>query len=292
MKILITGARGFVGARLMKELEGAIAAPSIQGMNEEQIKRIVEESEADVIIHTAAISDVGTCEKTPEASYHANVLLPVYLANSSDGRKLICFSSDQVYRGCESDGPYREDEAKPANIYGAHKLEMEQRVLDRQPDSVMLRAEWMYDYISPRGNYLLNVLNAEETLTFGCQYRGITYLREVCENLERIVKLPENGLQQSGKLSGEAVLAENQPGKQNVILQLPGGVYNFGSETTQSMYEITKEFLQITGSRQQVQEGSLVHNLWMDCRKAAQYGIVFSDVMGGLRRCLVDYRLI
>ena len=64
------------------------------------------------------------------------------------------------------------------------------------------------------------------------------------------------------------------------------------SETTQSMYEITKEFLQITGSRQQVQEGSLVHNLWMDCRKAAQYGIVFSDVMGGLRRCLADYGLL
>ena len=64
------------------------------------------------------------------------------------------------------------------------------------------------------------------------------------------------------------------------------------SETTQSMYEITKEFLQITGSRQQVQEGSLVHNLWMDCSKAAQYGIVFSDVMGGLRRCLCDYGLL
>ena len=167
MKILVTGAHGFVGTRLMKELERAIAAPSIQGMNEKQIRQIVEESEADVIIHTAAISDVGICEKNPEESYYANVLLPVYLAKASDGRKLICFSSDQVYRGCESDGPYREDEAKPANIYGAHKLEMEQRVLDRQPDSVLLRAEWMYDYISPRGNYLLNVLNAKETLTFG-----------------------------------------------------------------------------------------------------------------------------
>ena len=210
------------GTRLMKELEGAIAAPSIQGMNEKQIRQIVEESEADVIIHTAAISDVGICEKNPEESYYANVLLPVYLAKASDGKKLICFSSDQVYRGCESDGPYREDEAKPANIYGAHKLEMEQRVLDRQPDSVFLRAEWMYDYISPKGNYLLNVLNAKETFTFGRQYRGITYLREVCENLERIVKLPENGLRQSGKLSGEAVLAENQPGKQDVILRLPG----------------------------------------------------------------------
>lgn len=104
MKILITGAHGFVGTRLMKELEGAIAAPSIQGMNEKQIRQIVEESEADVIIHTAAISDVGICEKNPEESYYANVLLPVYLAKASDGKKLICFSSDQVYRGCESDG--------------------------------------------------------------------------------------------------------------------------------------------------------------------------------------------
>lgn len=282
MKILVTGARGFVGARLMKELEGAIVAPSIQGMNEEQIKRIVEESKADVIIHTAAISDVGICEKNPEDSYHANVLLPVYLANASNGRKLICFSSDQVYRGCESDGPYREDEAKPANIYGAHKLEMEQRVLDRQPDSVMLRAEWMYDYISPRGNYLLNVLNAKETLTFGHQYRGITYLREVCENMERIIKMQEKELQRKDKMSSG----------QNSVWQLPGGIYNFGSETTQSMYEITKEFLRITGSKQQVQEGSAAHNLWMDCGKAAEHGVVFSDVMDGLKRCLGDYGLV
>lgn len=258
MKILVTGAHGFVGTRLMKELEGAIAAPSIQGMNEKQIRQIVEESEADVIIHTAAISDVGICEKNPEESYYANVLLPVYLAKASDGKKLICFSSDQVYRGCESGVPYREDEAKPANIYGAHKLEMEQRVLDRQPDSVLLRAEWMYDYISPRGNYLLNVLNAKETLTFGHQYRGITYLREVCENMERVIKLP-------------------------------GGIYNFGSETTQSMYEITKDFLRITGSKQMVKEVPAAHNLWMDCGKAAEYGVVFSDVIGGLKRCLVDY---
>ena len=49
---------------------------------------------------------------------------------------------------------------------------MEQRVLDRQPDSVLLRAEWMYDYISPRGNYLLNVLNAKETLTLDVSIVG------------------------------------------------------------------------------------------------------------------------
>ena len=261
MRILITGTTGFVGHKLKASYKDAIAAPSLRNATQDMVKKIVEESEADVVIHTAAISDIGTCQKDPQNSYFANVQIPLYLAAACKDRKLICFSSDQVYRGCESDGPYREDEAKPANIYGAHKLEMEQRVLDRQPDSVMLRAEWMYDYISPRGNYLLNVLNAEETLTFGKQYRGITYLREVCENMERVIKLP-------------------------------GGVYNFGSETTQSMYEITKEFLRITGSRQQVQEGSAVHNLWMDCGKAAEHGVVFSGVMDGLKRCLGDYGLI
>ena len=48
MKILITGAHGFVGTRLMKELEGAIAAPSIQGMNEKhQADRGGERSRCD-----------------------------------------------------------------------------------------------------------------------------------------------------------------------------------------------------------------------------------------------------
>ena len=73
------------------------------------------------------------------------------------------------------------------------------------------------------------------------------------------------------------------------VIKLPGGIYNFGSETTQSMYEITKDFLRITGSKQMVKEVPAAHNLWMDCGKAAEYGVVFSDVIGGLKRCLVDY---
>ena len=262
MKILITGARGFVGARLMKELEGAIAAPSIQGMNEEQIKRIVEESEADLIIHTAAISDVGTCEKTPEASYHANVLLPVYLANSSDGRKLICFSSDQVYSACKEEGPYIEEVVKPGNIYAEHKLEMEERVLELVPSAVMLRAEWMYDYVSPKPNYFLNVLHASQQVSFSSrQFRGITYLKEVVENMDH-------------------------------VMTLPGGAYNFGSETTQSMYEITEQFLQLLGKDVQLQDALPRHNLWMNCEKARKYGIEFSEVSDGLKRCLNDYKTV
>ena len=150
--ILVTGATGFVGHKIMEVCEGSIAAPSLRNITQEDVNRIIEESDADVIIHTAAISNIGVCEADPDASYFANVQIPLFIARASKGRKLICFSSDQVYSGCGEGGPYLEDTVKPANTYAEHKLEMEQRVLEIDPDAVMLRAEWRYDYNLTRSN--------------------------------------------------------------------------------------------------------------------------------------------
>lgn len=258
--VLITGASGFVGNKLLNTLEDAKPLPSLRGATKEAIKRMIEENDADVIIHTAAIADMGICEKNPEASFHANVMIPLYLAQACQNRKLICFSSDQVYNGNSEIGPYLEDMAAPTNIYGKHKLEMEQRVLDILPSAVMLRAEWMYDIHSNKGNYFINLLQAKEAVPFSSsQYRGVTYLREVAENMEKVITLP-------------------------------GGIYNFGSETTKSMYEITKQFLAYMNKDIKVIESSPRHNLWMNCEKARKYGVDFSDTLDGLIRCAEDYR--
>lgn len=88
-KILITGTTGFVGSKLLNSLDNAIASPSLRGATQEDIKRIIEESDAEIIIHTAAISDIGECEADHDASNYANVLIPTYIANASKGRKLI-----------------------------------------------------------------------------------------------------------------------------------------------------------------------------------------------------------
>lgn len=122
---------------------------------------------------------MGICENNPEESYFANVQVPMYLAKAAKGRKLICFSSDQVYSGCDDDGPYAEENVKSANVYATHKLEMEQRVLDIEPSAVMLRAEWMYDMETTKDNYF-TLLNKEKAVYFSSQeFRGITYLKEV-----------------------------------------------------------------------------------------------------------------
>ena len=260
--ILVTGTTGFVGGKIMECCRDVIACPSLRDASEDEVKRIVCESGADTIIHTAAISDIGECQKNPDASYRANVLLPVYLARASKGKKLICFSSDQVYSGAKAACPFTEDMVKPANLYAQHKLEMENRVLDIDPDAVMLRAEWMYDYYLKKSNYFMNMINAQGSVSASSQeYRGITYVKEVAENMERVASLP-------------------------------GGAYNFGSESTKSMHEITKEFLLALGKDVIVTDFSADRNLWMNCHKARQHGIVFSNVENGLIKCARDYGYI
>lgn len=260
--ILVTGASGFVGGKIMQMCKGVVACPTLRGLSEDDIKRIVEERDVDTIIHTAAISDVGACQADPEASYIANVQIPIYLAKAAKHAKLIYFSSDQVYTGVEEEGPYTEDMARPNNVYASHKLEMEERVLDISPDAVMLRAEWMYDYYLKRSNYFMNIINAEESIAVSSrQYRGITYVKEVAENMEKIIKLP-------------------------------GGAYNFGSETTKSMYEITEEFLTTLGKDIKIEAAPPRHNLWMNCEKAKKQGLEFSRVEDGLIKCARDYGLL
>lgn len=52
----------------MKSLKDTVAAPSLRNATEQDIARIVKESGADTIIHTATIADMGICEEDPEAS--------------------------------------------------------------------------------------------------------------------------------------------------------------------------------------------------------------------------------
>ena len=260
--ILVTGPNGFVGEKIMKLCKDVIPCPSLRTASEEDIRRIVAESGADTIIHTAAISDIGTCQANPEASYRANVQIPVWLAKAAKNVKLICFSSDQVYSGMEEEGPYSEETVKPGNLYAEHKLLMEQQVLDMAPDAVMLRAEWMYDYYEKKSNYFMNILRAAEQLSFSSrQYRGVTYVKEVALNMEK-------------------------------VMELPGGAYNFGSETTKSMYEITREFLNLLGKDVKLEDAPPRQNLWMNCEKARKLGVDFLTVDEGLKACAKDYHLI
>ena len=224
MKILVTGPKGFVGSRIMDALH-AVGAPPLREASEDDIRRIVDEAEPDVIIHTAAISDIPTCEQNPEASYRANVII---------------------------------------NLYARHKLEMENRALALSPDTVLLRAAWMYDMprygVRNRHNFLMNMLREKELAFSATQRRGITYVREVAENMR-------------------------------AAASLPGGVYNYGSENTLTMLETAQWLKDELGLPVRLTDAGPRHNLWMDCAKLREQGISFRSTVDGLKRCLEDYAL-
>ena len=274
-KVLVSGAGGFVGARIMMQLADrytlrAFPKGMLAAADEAAVAELVHQEQPDVILHTAAVSDTGYSEKHPEESYRANVELSLWMARAArkTGAKLVSFSSDQVYAGSAAEGPLAEDVPLfPANVYGRHKLEAEQRVLDTLPDAVLLRATWMYDlpgYGLPiRGNYLLNLYTAAlrgGTLRFSCHdYRGITYAREAVERLTQ-------------------------------AMELPGGVYNFGSENDCDMYTTAQRTCETLGIRPALEKQELRRNLLMDGSKfRAVAGVGFADTQAGVKNCLRDY---
>ena len=262
MRILVTGAHGFVGARIMDELKDAIPAPSLRGATEDAIKQLIDTVGPDVIIHTAAISDIPTCEREPEGSYHANVEIPLWLART--GVKLVAFSTDQVYSGCTDEGPYAETLVAPANLYAKHKLEMEQRTMEANLNSVLLRATWMYDMpmygIANRGNFLVNMLQSREIFFSSTQHRAVTYVREVAHHIMEAASLP-------------------------------GGIYNYGSENDLTMMDTALWLKKALSLPVVIHDAGPKHNLWMDCTRIKNKGIHFNHTLDGLKKCIADYGL-
>lgn len=269
MNILLTGANGFVGQRIQARMS-VIAAPSLRSATEDDIRSMIDACQPDVVIHTAAISDIGTCERNPESSLHANVLVPQWIAKAAGNAKQIYFSSDQVYSGLAHRGPYGEDDVAPANTYARHKLTMEETVLAAAPQAILLRATWMYDMpiygAANRSNFLMNLLRAAaagENLSFSSQQvRGITYVRDVADKIQEILDH-----------------------------DIPGGIYNFGSENALDMLKTARICADMLGLRLQIADTDSRHDLNMDCTKLRRFGVSFPDTIEGMRRCKADYGL-
>ncbi len=278
-KILVTGARGFVGARVMDYFKNAIAFPSeiLRAYAPEKgVVEYVKRIQPTAIIHTAAISDIRECEKNPDASYLANVVLPDALnkAAMEENIKILMFSSDQVYSGMTEDGPFSDEIElpEPANIYARHKLLSEKRTLDANPDCVHLRATWMYDMPmyghKNRANFLTIALKAAKTgIPMNAsvnQHRAVTYVRQVAENLER-------------------------------MLSVPGGTYNYGSANDKNMYETTLSFFKAIGlediAKFLVRKTENSGSLWITLDKLNRNGVFFDTTIQGFDRVIQDYAL-
>ena len=146
-RILITGSNGLLGQKLVDLLRkqasvdliatarGNNRLPVTEGYTyaslditvQEEVSDIFDQFKPDMVIHTAAMTNVDTCETDRDGCDVLNVNSVAYLIEACEkhGTYLCHLSTDFIFDG--ADGPYTEEGiANPISYYGESKLKAEQ----------------------------------------------------------------------------------------------------------------------------------------------------------------------
>ncbi len=147
MKILITGSNGLLGQKLLEKLrqdssvqlivtskgenrvseKGGYTYFDLDITNNDAVAQLIASEKPQVVINTAAMTNVDLCEDEKEACDALNVDAVKYLADACANidAHLIQISTDFIFDG--EDGPYKEtDIPNPLSYYGLSKLKSEQ----------------------------------------------------------------------------------------------------------------------------------------------------------------------
>jgi dTDP-4-dehydrorhamnose reductase len=177
-RILVTGSNGLLGQKITERVlakadfeliatsKGANRYPVSGGytyaemdiLNPENMAEVIAEFKPDAIIHTAAMTNVDTCEAEPAMATALNVgaLYTLIAIAERLNIQLIHLSTDFVFDGAA--GPY--DEAalpNPLSFYGETKLKAERLVQSSSAHWVILRTILVYGIVSDmsRSNIVL-----------------------------------------------------------------------------------------------------------------------------------------
>ncbi|MGC9002359.1 MAG: dTDP-4-dehydrorhamnose reductase [Dictyoglomus sp.] len=149
MKVLITGAGGFLGQYFVKEFQDHDVIPlthkDINIEDKNTIEKIIE-LKPDLVIHPAAIRSPDICERDPDLAWKVNALGTKHIAIACSilDIPLIYISTDYVFSG-DKNSPYTEfDTPNPINVYGRTKLQGELFVKEFCEKYFIIRTSYVF----------------------------------------------------------------------------------------------------------------------------------------------------
>jgi dTDP-4-dehydrorhamnose reductase len=185
LKVLITGSNGLLGQKVIdlhaqygvdliatsagedRDSRLGYLYQSLDITDREAVFQAVALHEPDVVINTAAMTNVDLCETERQQCDRINVEAVGHLADACliHNAHLVHVSTDFIFDG--EKGPYKEeDEARPINYYGLSKWKSEQLLQKHTVSYSILRTGLVYGFI-PKLSRSNIVLWAREALLKG-----------------------------------------------------------------------------------------------------------------------------
>jgi dTDP-4-dehydrorhamnose reductase len=172
-RMLIIGARGFVGATLADAAApfyevfsgDCLAAESPEDVtlditDENSVRAAFDRVTPDVVLLFAAMSDIDRCQTEPALAYAVNVRGAEHVACSAARKnaRLLYTSSAAVFDGTRR-GYREEDPPTPVSLYGETKAKAEAIIKAAAPSAVVLRLALVLGFAGRSGtNSLLDNL--------------------------------------------------------------------------------------------------------------------------------------
>ncbi|WP_447642034.1 MULTISPECIES: dTDP-4-dehydrorhamnose reductase [Chitinophagaceae] len=200
--IVVTGSNGQLGSEL-KHFQSQLpqykwvftSRDELNLDSEDAIHRFFEQYQPEWFVNCAAYTAVDKAESEQEAALAANAKAPEVIAKAAAtmGTKLIHISTDYVFHG-DGERPYQpEDVTNPVNFYGETKLQGEQKALENNEQTIIVRTSWVY---SPYGKNFVKTMrqlmqDRPEISVVADQKGTPTYAKDLAAAIVSIIESPE-----------------------------------------------------------------------------------------------------
>lgn len=211
MRILITGAKGMLGTDLVRRFTVHGSRFKVIGVDikdfditeEKETVKEIKKISPEVVINTAAFTDVDGCETEKEKAFKVNRdgARNVALGCKESGAKLIHISTDYVFDGRKRTPYSEDDEPRPINIYGQSKLEGEQEISrlqtsDFRLQTLVIRTSWLFGKNGKNFVDTILRLSSEKDVikVVDDQVGSPTYTVDLSEAIERLLYTGTTGI--------------------------------------------------------------------------------------------------
>lgn len=219
MKIIILGANGFTGRRILQRLvthhsvmacslhpdissEEGYEFQTLDILNFDATDALLNAFQPNVIINASALSVVDYCEQHPEEAYAMNVSAVKHLAEYCQANpcRLIHLSTDFVFDGTASEAYTELDTPNPVNYYGKTKRWSEEAIEQACNNYAIVRVEVVYGkpFDGQHGNIVHLVKNrlgnGQGIRVVSDQFRSPTWVEDIARAIESLLSDKYQGI--------------------------------------------------------------------------------------------------